>query len=323
VAADARATSGATFDQVADEYVTSLQARIRTGSFRASTLRTYQSIIARDLVAMWADRPIAGITSVEVSAYHQGLVDRSLAASTLNQTRAIVRGIFGLAVERHDLEHDPSVAFKRAKTRRATSDQISFYPPDEVVRLVEHAANEQDGALFLTAAFTGLRASELRALRWPSIDFANSLVHVERGFTDAGGEDLPKSYRVRSVPMMPQVGLALTKLREREFFTQDDELVFASDTGSVLNYEHLARRYRAAQERAGLRSLRFHDLRHSFGTTAVRQFPITDVQTWMGHADIATTRKYIHYAPQPEAAARLGALVGEQLGRASELRRVS
>jgi hypothetical protein len=43
----------------------------------------------------------------------------------------------------------------------------------------------------------------------------------------------------------------------------------------------------------------------------------------MGHADIATTGKYIHYAPQPEAAARLGALVSEQLGQVSELRRVS
>jgi integrase len=63
-----------------------------------------------------------------------------------------------------------------------------------------------------------------------------------------------------------------------------------------------------------------HDLRHSFGTMAVRRFPITDVQTWMGHADIATTRKYIHYAPQPEAAARLGSLVAEQLGVVSSLR---
>jgi len=216
-----------------------------------------------------------------------------------------------------------STAFKRAKTRRATSEKISFYPPDEVIRLVEHAADEQDAAIFMTAAFTGLRASELRALRWRSVDFSNSLLRVERGFTDEGGEDLPKSYRVRSVPLMPQVALGLSKLRGREFFTGDDELVFVSDAGGVLGYDALSRRYRAAQKHAGLRPLRFHDLRHSFGTMAVRQFPITDVQTWMGHADIATTRKYIHYAPQPEAAARLGALVGEQLGRAGELRRVS
>jgi integrase len=75
--------------------------------------------------------------------------------------------------------------------------------------------DRQDATLFLTAAFTGLRASELRAMSWRSVDFADSLVHVERGFTDEGGEDLPKSYRVRSVPLMPQVALVLTKLRSR------------------------------------------------------------------------------------------------------------
>lgn len=277
----------ATFREVADAYLETLEARIRTGSFRASTLRTYRNIIGRDLRPRWGDRPIASVALADVAAFHRDVVARGLAASTINQTRAVVHGIFALAI----------------------------------MRLVEAEASEQDAALLLTAAFTGLRASELRALRWRSVDAANSLIHVERGFTDEGGEDLPKSYRVRSVPMMPQVALALSKLRGREFFTDDDELVFASPTGSFLDYDQLARRYRSAQQRAGLRLLPFHDLRHSFGTMAVRQFPITDVQTWMGHADIATTRKYIHYAPQPEAAAKLGALVGEQLGQVAELRR--
>jgi integrase len=318
-----KASSGASFGYVADGYLDSLEARIRTGSFRASTLRTYRNIIERELRPLWGERPIASITGEEVAGYHAQVVDRGLAASTVNQTRAIVHGIFAVGVERFGVEQDVSVAFKRARTRRATSDRISFYPPDEVMQLIDHASSELDAALFLTAAFTGLRASELRALRWRSVDFGSSLVHVERGFTDEGGEDLPKSYRVRSVPMMPQVALALAEIRRREFFTGDDELVFANDVGDVLGYDRLARRYRAAQERAGLRPLRFHDLRHSFGTMAVRQFPITDVQTWMGHADIATTRKYIHYAPQPDAAARLGALVGEQLGRATDLQRAS
>lgn len=307
---------GTTFGQAADAYLASLEAKITSGSFRASTLRTYRNIIEADLRPRWGERPAGTITREEIDAYRASLVDRGLAATTINQTRAIVRAIFAVA----DLKDDPSIAFDRAKTRRATSGAITFYRPDEVGQLVEHAADEQDAALYLTAAFTGLRASELRALRWRSLDFGDSLLHVERGFTDEGGEDLPKSYRVRSVPMMPQVARALAGLREREFFTKDDDLVFAGVVGDVLDYDVMYRRYKRTQERAGVRPLRFHDLRHSFGTMAVRAFPITDVQTWMGHADITTTRKYIHYAPQPEAAARLGALVGEQLADVAELR---
>lgn len=112
--------------------------------------------------------------------------------------------------------------------------------------------------------------------------------------------------------MMPQVAAVLTSLRQREHFTSDDDLVFVNTVGATIDGAALYRRFIKAAERAGLRRLRFHDLRHSFGTMAVREFPITDVQEWMGHADIATTRKYVHYAPRRDAAARLGNLAGGQ-----------
>jgi len=38
-----------------------------------------------------------------------------------------------------------------------------------------------------------------------------------------------------------------------------------------------------------LKPIRFHDLRHTFGTLAVQVFPLSDVKAYMGHADIATT----------------------------------
>ena len=53
----------------------------------------------------------------------------------------------------------------------------------------------------------------------------------------------------------------------------------------------------------------FHDLRRTFGTLAVQAFPLSDVQAYMGHADIATTMVYVHHTPQHAAADRLGALV--------------
>jgi integrase len=119
---------------------------------------------------------------------------------------------------------------------------------------------------------------------------------------------------------MPQVAAVLSALRRREYFAADDDLVFVNVVGKWIDRSALYRRYKVAQRAAGLRELRFHDLRHSFGTMAVRAFPITDVQTWMGHADIATTRKYVHYAPQPDAAKRLGALVDEQIGAVVPIR---
>ncbi len=58
-----------------------------------------------------------------------------------------------------------------------------------------------------------------------------------------------------------------------------------------------------ALRRAGLRPLRFHDLRHTFGTRMIAKADIRRVQEWMGHADVQTTMKYLHYAPRDDDAA--------------------
>jgi integrase len=53
-----------------------------------------------------------------------------------------------------------------------------------------------------------------------------------------------------------------------------------------------------------------HDLRHSFGTQAIRAFSIYEVQRMMGHRHITTTERYLHYAPDPDAVAKLSNLWG-------------
>ena len=80
----------------------------------------------------------------------------------------------------------------------------------------------------------------------------------------------------------------------------DDDLVFAGEAGSYLDGSALRRRYDAALGRAALRPLRFHDLRHTFGTRMIGNADIRRVQEWMGHADIQTTMRYLHYAPREE-----------------------
>ncbi len=86
------AAGGVNFGTVADAYIASLEARIEAGDFRASTLRSYRNIVNRDLRQEWGERPIGTIMREEVAAYRTRLAKRGLAAGTMNQQRAIVRG---------------------------------------------------------------------------------------------------------------------------------------------------------------------------------------------------------------------------------------
>jgi integrase len=92
--------------------------------------------------------------------------------------------------------------------------------------------------------------------------------------------------------MVPAVAEALAHLRNPAGC--DEDLVFPGDRGVYLDGSALRRRYKAALRRAGLRELRFHDLRHCFGSIAINALTILEVKGAMGHADIRTTMRYLH-----------------------------
>jgi integrase len=70
------------------------------------------------------------------------------------------------------------------------------------------------------------------------------------------------------------------------------------DIGAVLDHSALVRRFKRALSAGGVREVRFHDLRHTFGTRmASVGVPMRTLQEWMGHRDFKTTLIYADYAP--------------------------
>lgn len=179
-----------------------------------------------------------------------------------------------------------------------------FYSPEQVMALVRAAASEQDGALYQVAAFTGLRRGELLALRWRDVDFERQAIRVQGNY--AHGEVVtPKSGHGRAVPMVPEVAQVLARLDQREHFTGRGDVVFVGDAGDHLDGSALRRRFKTAVELAGVPPLRFHDLRHTFGSLAINKASISQVQAWLGHADIDTTMRYLHHKDRGDEAALL------------------
>lgn len=106
----------------------------------------------------------------------------------------------------------------------------------------------------------------------------------------------PKSLRgIRGVPMAPALAQALTQLRLSSPFANNDDLVFADpETGEPLDRSNVRKRFQRACRRAGVRVVRFHDLRHTFGTriAASARCRFRTLQEWMGHRDSKTTLIY-------------------------------
>ena len=76
-------------------------------------------------------------------------------------------------------------------------------------------------------------------------------------------------------------------------------------SGDHINPWALRRRFYRALDRAGLRRIRFHDLRPHFGTNAITKLDAYKVQSYMGHAHYSTTQRYLHHKPRPQDAQAL------------------
>jgi integrase len=113
--------------------------------------------------------------------------------------------------------------------------------------------------------------------------------------------------------MVREVATALARVGQRERYTGEGDLVFAGAAGGHLDSKNVRAEYKAALGRAGLRNLRFHDLRHTFGTRAVEQAEsILELKEWMGHANVQTTMRYLHYKSKADAAQRLAVAFADE-----------
>jgi integrase len=218
----------------------------------------------------------------------QGLSEKSI-----QNIRATLRTILSFAVRWHYLEHLPDLP--EVVVPEAAFD---WYQPHEATRLVDAARGAWERALLLFPLHTGMRLGEQRAIRWTDVDFELARVYVRRsapsGFTTIKA---PKSNRQRWVDLTPELAAALRAIRHGA------ELIFCDDDGSLLRPGQFQEVLWAAQRRAGLRRIKWHDLRHSYASIlASGGMPLFLIRGLLGHSSIAMTERYAHLAASQTAA---------------------
>jgi integrase len=282
--------------------------------WKPATLADRESMVRAHLLPAFGRRALREITRDHVRAwwrdlhspdYKGGGRSRPGKLSDRNANKALtdLRAIFNWALEEYGLPANPAAGIR--KHREYSAEKPDFYSVQEVLALIAAAASEQDALMFRVAAFVGLRRGEVVALRWRNVDLDRSLVYVVDNVS--GGEDVRvKDGEGRTVPLAPQVLDALKTWRTAD--AQGDDRVFPGQLHGRIDPQGLSLRFKAARNAAGLRPLRFHDLRHTFGSLAVDGgASIIQVQSWLGHADVSTTMRYLHSKSRAQDAALLGA----------------
>jgi integrase len=322
------------FEDVAREWLR--EGRSIRG-WKPSTIRDYASLLNDEydkpkkrgarprarLMKRFRWEPIETISESDIRSFLREL-DRTegISPRSVNKHRFVLGAIFSHAIE-HGYRQDNPID-GTSKRRESDRPELIVYSPEQVMAIAHETEQEQDLALIVVAAFSGLRLGELLALRWRDIRWSESAITVSGSYTQGIGTTSTKSRKARSVPLADQVGAVLAKLSERKEFVGQSDLVFVNENGFHVDPTTIRKRYRKALARAQktdreIPSLRFHDLRHTFGSLLARSgVPVLDIQTYLGHANLRTTQIYLHHAPQKEAAARITAAFASESVEAVE-----
>jgi len=275
---------------------------------KPTTVADYGSILRRHLAPYFGSQAIERITAEHLAAYMAAKSAEGLSAKTVGNHLNLAHGMFAFALKRGWVAANPVAAVDRPRAPGPNPD-IRYLDRGEVEALLRAVPDDllgpTDRALYLTATMTGLRQGELVALRWQDVDWVAGVVRVRRNYT-RGRFGTPKTRRSsRAVPMADRVAAELERQFQRSRYQADKDLVFCHpETGRPYDASKSRKRFKDATAAAGLRPIRFHDLRHTFGTgMAAAGAPLRAIQEWMGHRDIQTTQVYADYAPDPSQGA--------------------
>lgn len=222
---------GITFDHAAAAWLRHVE---QDRSRASSTVRDYRNTVHRYLLPRFGPRALEDVSVADVERLRDEL-SRTLSPRTTQKVLVLLHGLYRFAGRREWVKANPVASAERVKVKRRT--EFAVLSPVEVQAVARAARGEQEAALILVAAFTGLRMGELRALRWRDVDFANRLVHVRRSHygSTKGTEGPPKSGNARSVPLIDVAARALDGLSRRPRWTKPADRVFCDVRGDVLN----------------------------------------------------------------------------------------
>lgn len=290
-------------------------------SVRASTYRGYESKCRTHIIPEIGRHPVARLTPQNVELFLAGRVAAGSSPRTVQHLRAILRAALNDAMKWGRVMRNAAALVDGP---RVPETEVRPLTPAEARGVLDAMRGDRLEALYSVALAMGLRQGEALALRWDDIDFAAGTLTVSASMDRSGGTPVRtetktrRSRRTLALPDFAAVALRAHRGRQLEerlaagVEWEDHGLVFSRRDGRPLLGVNVTRDFQRTLARAGLRRMRFHDLRHACATLLLAQgVGPRVVMEVLGHSNISLTMNlYAHVLPESQrhAAEQMDAL---------------
>jgi|1186.fasta_scaffold88961_1 integrase len=251
---------------------------------RHSTRCSYMTVLRKWIRPKWQDHKLMEVKTIAVEQWLRSL---PLAPKSKTHVRNMMHLLYQNA-RRWELTEKNPIEFVRQSSRRVSIPRVLTA---EEVQLLLSQLVEPFRTMVMVAVCLGLRVSEIMGLQWGDFNWNSLTVLVQRSVVQGRVGETKTEYSRRPLPLDADLAALLLKHRNRSFYTQPTDWVFAGDHGRPRWQEVLLRNHiQPAAEKAGLGRIGWHTFRHSYSTLLRANGADVKVQQeLLRHADIQTT----------------------------------
>jgi integrase len=296
---------------------------------KASTFHSYKRNLELHVLPTLGRKQLQQLTPPMLNALYGQLAKddgdgKGLSAKTISYIHSTLHKVLADAVDAGLLIKNAAAGAKPPRPERRANDGVQAWEPDELARFLQIVHGTRLEPIWRLAAMTGMRRGEILGLRWCDIDLDRARLSVRQARVAVGYEvvqSTPKSHNARVIDLdVDTVELLRAHKRrqdgERAAWAsdyQDQDLVVAKENGEPIHPHTFSQAFERLIVKAGLRTIRLHDLRHTHATLALKAgVPVKVISERLGHESPAfTLKQYAHVIPgmQAEAAAQVANLV--------------
>ena len=273
-----------------------------------TTYQSYNSMITARLEPFFRDRRLrlCDVEPRHIRDLHESIFKDGCNANTVIHYHAVVRKALQYAVKNELIDENAADKVDRPKMGKFLA---GYYSKEELAALFEATKDDSMSVVIQLAAYYGLRRSEVLGIRWSAVDFDRNTISINHKVTEGKVDGKHQIYMedklknkssFRTLPLIPATRTLLLEQQKKQAecralfkrsYCQDYlDYVCVDEMGKLFHPNYVTDHFKLLLQRHNLRTIRFHDLRHSCASLLLSQgIPMKQIQDWMGHSTFATT----------------------------------
>lgn len=278
----------------------------KKNSVKQKTYDQYEGVIRVHLVTEFGQLRLVDLTESHLQKFYNRLFAEGLAARTIQIINTILHSALKKAIKSRLLLFNVCDAVELPKQAQKERRVLTT---EEQKRLLKILKDDEQGAMYIFALFTGLRRGEVLALKWSDVDLENGTIYVTKTlsrvktYMDSGDKTKlvvtePKTETSkRFIPIVDSLIPLLENQKELTKNNNEYDLVFPSDAGGYIDPGNYNRKFYKLTKKAGLPKANPHSLRHSFATRALEVgIDLKTTQALLGHSSVEITANLYSHA---------------------------